>query len=168
MQAPRQNLTPEDWQDLNAWLDGELDNARNQEIQQKVRNCPTWARAFRELQRVDEIVEEWQAPAPSPSLESRIIYATRRRAGILKVVRYFVPLAAAAAVVIVALLSYVAYTFTPGQSREPASLVTQAPDSPRVDDSFIVENLDFISTYDVVINFETLQAIEKIEEVLGT
>lgn len=86
----------------------------------------------------------------------------------MKVVRYFVPLAAAAAVVIVALLSYVAYTFTPGQSREPASLVTQAPDSPRVDDSFIVENLDFISTYDVVINFETLQAIEKIEEVLGT
>jgi hypothetical protein len=83
------------------------------------------------------------------------VYASQRRGVVLRIVRYAAPLAAAAAVVLAVVLWHNKPDPT---STGPLVAVTQ------VDDEVVVENLDFFKDFQVVDNYQTLQAIDDLEK----
>ena len=66
-------LRQSDFEDLSAWLDGELPPGRAAEVQRMVHEDPLWRRAERELRGLHEALDSYAAPAPAPGLAGRIL-----------------------------------------------------------------------------------------------
>jgi len=135
---------------LSAYLDGELDRAQTERIERRLQEDPALAEAYRQLRAVEAALELWEPPGPPEDLAERII----RRAGrlgrplVLRVAKWLVPLTAAAAIMFVAVV---------------INRPRPQPVAPNAVEEFTTNNLDFFREYDVVANFDTLQAIDELE-----
>jgi len=175
-----ERLNPAQWEDLSAWLDGQLPPAEAERVERLVADAPAWQRAARQLRAAEAALEAYQAPTPAADLPERILRgvaaAERRRRRWVWAGRVAAPLAAAAAILLAVLLWYPAQTTTPAEPGSPPALaagegpalpgqqkVDQVLQGIRQEDRFVVENLDFFEDYDVVANFEVLQAIDRLE-----
>ena len=62
-----------DFENLSAWLDGELPAERAAEVERLVRENPVWRQAEQELCSLHEALDSYAAPAPAPGLARRIL-----------------------------------------------------------------------------------------------
>jgi len=162
--------------DLVAYRDGELDAPRHEQVRRLVRQDPTWRQAYEQMQAVDGLLDAYEAPPASPELAGRVIEhvydADRRRARLVWFARFAAPIAAAAAILLLALIVRNALT---GRVEEPVgpapAVVTEDPptgidkvleDVP-AEDRFVVAYYEMFRDLDVVENFEVLQAIDRLE-----
>jgi hypothetical protein len=123
-------------------------------------------------------MDSFAVPGGVDGLDERVIARTRRaarRAAVLRVAAWAVPAAAAAAIVLVVVAAF----SQPGKVRSgdpavagvaPAELVKSkayqgVPQAERPQlDEVIINHLSFFRDYEVAEDFETLQAIEKLEK----
>ena len=169
-------MTESDFEDLSAYLDGRLTPERAARVERLIASDSAWQEAWRRLQAVDEALGSVTIPPAPADLPDRII-ASVRGAGHRRrwtwLVRIGVPLAAAAAVLIVALILADNRDVEPAGA--PPSGIARHAESPAPaddgrqsagqDDALIVEYLDFFRDIDVLENYETLEAIERLEQV---
>ncbi|MFW6133503.1 MAG: hypothetical protein ACOC8F_06360, partial [Planctomycetota bacterium] len=137
------------------------------------------ARAAAELRALDELLRRYHAPAPD-ALAERICAARRpaRRAARLRLVaRWVAPAAAAVAAVVVAAVYLPALTSRPDATdraaqsdtppkpaqRTPAEEAPPAAPSRQRVEQVAMLGMDMFRDYDVVRNYETLAAIERLE-----
>jgi hypothetical protein len=187
-------LTQSEFEDLSAFLDGELAEEASREIARRVESDAAWASAHSELLALDRLLDAYTAPAVDERLAERICRPYRRASQrVLRSAgglwRRLVPLSAAAAVVIgLGILGVREYVSRDGGPVEPPSVAANDVEPPDAgpDDSddamdevdrglkdysraeqFAIVNLPMVRTvsdeYDVIANFETLQAIEQLE-----
>lgn len=150
-------LSQSDCDDLSAYWDGELSPRRAEQVDALLRVDPAWQDAHRQLQATDRALAAWSSPPCPQDLAGRILAQRRRpaRPAGLRVLRWLVPLEAAAAAAII-LAAVLLHPPAPVSGPDPAPAAQVAED-------FAAKNLDFFQDYDVVANFETLQAIEELE-----
>ena len=162
-----------DFEDLSAHADGQLDDDRAAVVEELIRTDAVWSAQWDRLQAVDRALDAYDVPAPPADLNDRILAGVRYRTRGRKLVfRLLVPLAGAAAAAAIIL---VAMTFGGNGDRTTPThngreIVEKTPIS-RPDDveQAIVENLDFVRDLNVLENYETLEAIERLELAsLGT
>ncbi len=175
-------LTQDEFDDLSAWLDGELPTDRAGEVERLVREDAAWSRAAAELEATDRALDAWTVPAPPADLAERIVESCSARRRRTIVFRWIAAGAAAAAIVVAAVaLTYVARRGAPAPSEDRIARTDdatdganqEAPPAPgtkvvdahlegvREGDRFVVENLDFFRNYDVLVNLETIEAVER-------
>lgn len=163
-------LTQSELEQLNAWLDGELEAQEASRVESLIASDPAWAQAAGELQSLDSLLGECEVEAAPAGLADRIIAASRReRSGsrlVIRIARYLAPAAAAAAAVVL----YVSLNEPAPQTSgggEVASVKAQ-----QEVDSVIVEHLGFFKQYDAlekiartdaVADEETLRALDNLE-----
>lgn len=165
-----QEMQQDDFDDLSAYVDGELSLADAQRVEQKIRDDEAWGRAYAELQALSSAMDAFEAPAAPAGLAERIKKNIRaqERPAVLRLVKWLAPAAAAAAVLIAATLVYKAQTHATNPGPVAQALPTAAPAVQKVDDAFIVENLEFFRDLDVLNNMETIEAVQSAEESVGT
>ena len=169
-------LTQSEMEQLNAWLDGELEAAEASRVEAMIASDAAWAQAAKELQSLDDMLGGYTVPAAPVDLAGRIIAAARREppAGqwTIRLVKYLAPLAAAAAVLIL----YVAFHH-PVETNLPGPDQVANSKSQQELDSVIVEHLGFFKQYDsvekashndTIADDATLQAIDQLEHSQGT
>jgi len=66
-------LGQSDFEDLSAWLDGELPAERAAEVKRLVDGNPVWRQAEHELRILNEALDGFAAPAPAQGLAGRIL-----------------------------------------------------------------------------------------------
>jgi anti-sigma factor RsiW len=66
-------LRQSDFEDLTAWLDGELTGQRAAQVERLVHDDPVWRRAEQELRSLHKAIDGYAAPAPAPGLARRIL-----------------------------------------------------------------------------------------------
>lgn len=177
-------LTQGEFEDLSAWLDGELSAEGARKVERLVREDAAWSRAAAELKATDRALDAWTVPAPTADLSERIIESCSARRRRTIALRWIAAGAAVAALVVAAVaLTYVARRGEPTPSDDriarqddgaPTNGALQdAPPSPGANvvdarlegvspkDRFVVENLDFFRNYDVLVNLETIEAVER-------
>ena len=66
-------LGQSDFEDLSAWLDGELSAERAAQVERLVHEDRLWRQAERELCSLHEALDSYAAPAPAPGLARRIL-----------------------------------------------------------------------------------------------
>jgi anti-sigma factor RsiW len=151
-------LTQQDRQDISALLDGELAPARADEVRRLIEADTAWRAAYDELRELDALLDNWQVAPPPADLNSRILAALGAPAG--ATLRRW--LAAGAAVAASIVLAAAVWLQLPASPTAPVGAQQAQQDSAEVD-ALIAENVEFFQAYEVVANFETLQAIEKVE-----
>ena len=163
-----EELKQADWEELSAYLDGELSGEQARRVRRRAEADPAWAEAIDHLRTLDVRLDAFSAPAAPPELAERIIRAARRepRGRVLTWRRVLTGAAAAAAVVALAIgVGRHAVRPAPDAPHEVAE--TGPPTPPGMSgeqlDEFAVENLGFFKDYDVLTDFETLEAIERAE-----
>ena len=122
-------LTQSEFENLSAWMDGELDVEQAEAVARKVEDDPVWAGAYRELLALDEMMDVWELPSPSAELTAKILARAKDRsgAGVLRFARWVMPAAAAAIFIIAITLSQSTRHSSSGRNTpRPASAV---PDS---------------------------------------
>jgi anti-sigma factor RsiW len=173
-------LEQSDFDDLSAWLDGELAADRAAEVGRLVAEDPAWLAAHEELRAVDAALGDWPAPQPRADLAERVIQHCRaagRRRQVVRVAAWLAPAAAAAAILLIVVAAMNRTTPTPPEGHVP---VAEKPIEAELDHSeafrnvpkreraelqeVLIENLSFFSNYDVLEDFDTLEAIDRIEE----
>jgi hypothetical protein len=181
-------LTPEQYEDLSAWLDGQLAPDQAEQVRRLCEQDPAWSAAQAEMKALDGLLDLYRPPTCPAGLAERIarevparVRPTRKT--VLQFARWLVPLAAAAAVLVGVLLhehfSAESGPATPGNGTRIATQNgTDGPDGSAGDvdrpdepapgegpavEEFVVQNLDFFQDYDVVSNFELLREIERLE-----
>ncbi len=155
-------------EDLSAWLDGELAPQEAHRLEQAVAGDAALAEARRELQKLDELLEAYTVPAPADDLADRVasgVRRARRQAVVIRLARWLVPAAAAAAVIIAAVLMNLAGTGEP-PSGTPAPIV-KAPTPVPSPAPVAAAAVSFFENYDVLVNMDTLEAIDRIERAPG-
>jgi anti-sigma factor RsiW len=164
-------LTQHELEALSAWMDRELTGESADRVAHKVRTDPAWQRELRRLESVDRALDYWTAPPAPDGLAERIVQASRRQRGpaspVLSWVRWVVPPAAAAAVLLVGMLVG-PFATSPELSPGPSQGTSARPGSPSQPppaavDKLVAENLDFFEQYDVVSNLDLLEAIGRQE-----
>ncbi len=175
---PGERLTDVEREDLSAYLDDELDAARRGEVERRVEAQPAWRRAHRELTAVDAALDSYTAPAPPAGLADRVLAHTRRsvrRRQVLRVVGWVAPVAAAAAILLIvfAVLSGPGETalppgspivHTPPGELEASQAYQDVPETERAQmEEVIIQHLSFFRNYEVLEEFETLEAIDRLE-----
>ena len=166
-------LGQSDLDDLSAWLDGELDAGRADEVANLVLTDPLWRRTHAELVMLAAALDTCDVPSAPGDLADSIMARSRRwgrRSLSARVVRVAVPLAAAASV-IVAVTFFAMHMRQLGSSSSPGAdpqiarpaAASQQPLTTAEQDKCIVKNLHFFRNYDVLVNYETLEAIERLE-----
>lgn len=156
-------LNENEWNDLSAYRDGELSPARRAEIEALLAGDAAWQAAHAELASLDALLDRCPPPPPAdPEMASRIIRNVRaaRPSFIIRLARYAAPIAAAAGI-LVAVAVWKNLTLTPEQAQLRQD--NRVLNSVKEDDRIIVENLDFFRDYDVVANYETLEALDQVE-----
>jgi hypothetical protein len=167
-----QPLTQHEFEDLSAWMDGELDGPRAEEIRRRVETDPAWAEAARELVRLDDALDAWRAPDAPGDLPERIVANVRRaaRPRVLRFRRVAIVASAAAAAIVLAVVITQRITPPPAPGpgddvagnnapradapEDPApgepggEIVAAALDDVPPSDRFVVENLGFFQSYD--------------------
>ena len=169
-------LTQSEMEQLNAFLDGELEAAEASRVEAMLASDTAWAQAARELQSLDGLLGEYTVPAAPAELAGRIIAAARRERPAsqwtIRLVKYLAPAMAAAA----ALILYVAF-YHPGETKPPAPNQVVNNNNQQDIDSVIVEHLPFFKQYeaadkishnDTVVDDATMQAIDQLEHSQGT
>ena len=142
-------LEPMDFEDLSAYFDGELPPQRRARIESMLRTDPAWRKAHEQIKAIDSALEACRAPAAPAGLAERIRREVRRagRPLVTRFEKWLAAASAAAAAIILALMLL----------HGPA-----APPSPQQTvEYFARENLDFFQDYNVVADFETLEAIDE-------
>ncbi len=185
-------LSQHDWDDLSAWLDGELPPEQAARVARAVAADPAWSTAADELRALDSLLVAHAAPEPAADLPARIRAAARnetrakRPAPVLRLVRWLAPAAAAAAVLIAAVA-----ILSPDGGKDPRPALSSSggrdagnggrADAAKVETTAEVldsateaeaeqlaeivamERLDMFRDYDIVKNYDTLAAIEQLE-----
>ena len=160
--TPGQN----DFENLSAFADGELDASRAAEIERLVQTDPQWQRAMRRLVDLDRALEAMSAPPVDPHLPDRIIDSIHRRirrGRLVWAARVGAALAAAAAIVIIAVvaLNNASHESQPaGGHHGPSVAVNKVAGDV---EERIIQHIDFYRDMEVVENYETLEAIESLE-----
>jgi anti-sigma factor RsiW len=164
-------LTQLEFEDLSAYLDGELDARRAAEVRARVESDPAWRGVHAQLQAVDAAMDAYAAPPAPADLPERVLAYVNREASqpvVIRLVRWAAPLAAAAAVLVAAGLLYRHLTASPGA---PGNAVRTAPapaaENNQAVESLVRDNLDFFKDLDVVANLDTLQEMDRMEGVEG-
>jgi len=162
-----------DFDDLSAFFDGELPPQEAAAIEQRIDTDPIWRQAYEELLALDVALGRQAAPPSRPDLAERIIQASRGMKGPSKVIpllRRLIPAAAAAAAIILLVVPFALRRGRPDESNRAANptpdaalVNTMLKDVPQ-QDRFVVENLEFFQNYDVLANYETLEAVDRLEE----
>jgi len=75
-----EKLSESELADLCAWLDGELDPRRNDEIDKLVESDPAWAQARRQMQSLSDVLDTWTGPEVPAELAHQIASQVRRPA----------------------------------------------------------------------------------------
>lgn len=167
-------LTQQDFEQLSAFLDGELGEADRAQVAERLAADEAWRRARSRLEALDIALDAYAVPPAPAGLAQRILQRTTRRRATVRWawprLRFLAPLAAAAALV-AALLVYhaVRQPAAPGpelanpQVVDPAPLPedTNAFEEPRLAelDGMVEDNLDFFRDLGVVNNLDTIEAI---------
>ena len=165
----QERLSQSDFEDLCAWRDGELPDARAGDVRQHLRAEGLWREALRELEVLDRALGALPEPPVPINLSDRIVHSVRRKVRngrVFRVLRIAVPLAAAAAVLVAAAL-WGDWSSSP-QSPDVPPVVQKGgaeahPERVAADDRLAREHLDFFRNMYVLENYETLEAIERIE-----
>ncbi len=174
-------LSEKDFEDLSAWTDGELSGSDADRVARLVAEASAWEQARRDLDDVDHALDAWTVPAAAEGLADRVLGRTRghrRRRRVLRVAAWVGPAVAAAAALLVALA---VFNSTP-PAEEAASVATgplqrEVKSSPAFEEippaerqqleEEIVRHLGLfrglMQDEEVVTDFETLAAIERIE-----
>lgn len=159
-----QKLEQSDFEDLSAHLDGRLDSARSADVEDLIQSDSAWGAAWRELQALDRVLDVYDIPSPPSGLADRVLESVRTRARRRRALRWVWPAAGAAAAAAVIVVAMLLSSARPDPNAPP--VVKKTPDvelSPQGVDQAIIESLDFVRDMDVLENFETLEAIERIE-----
>ena len=165
-----------DMERLSAWADGELTGPPAAEVERLVAEHPAWRGARRDLEAVDQALDAWQAPAAPEGLADRVLAHVRRASRsrqVLRVVGWLGPAAAAAAVLLIVM------TWSGGTRQvapQPSPIAAErvelenskayqsVPKAERAAiDEMIIMHLELFKNYEVVQDFDTLQAIERLE-----
>jgi anti-sigma factor RsiW len=152
-------------EELSAYVDGELPGPRAAIVAKLVEHNPVWARALAEMRAVDDALDQWCVPGVPAGLAEQIVLASRREVGRLRwwALRVSASIAAAAAIVLVALVLRGGGDLTTDPHVTSEHAVANA-EIREEDERLIVENLDFFRDFEVVDNYETLEAIERLEQ----
>ncbi|MGC9454849.1 MAG: anti-sigma factor family protein [Phycisphaerae bacterium] len=167
-----ERLKQTEWEELSAYVDGELTPDRAEQIRLKVETSPVWANALAELRALDARLDVWTPPEPPADLAERIVLSVpgKRHRRVVAFRRVLAATAAVAAAVVIAMLATRLDTKTAvddsprtadSEQYQPRD-TTEAP--AETVDEFAVENLGFFRDYDVLEDFETLRAIERLEQ----
>lgn len=164
-------LSQSELEQINAYLDGELEAEEASRVEAMIGSDPAWAQGARELRSLDSLLGEYEVEAAPAGLADRIIAASRReRSGtrlVIRLARYLTPVTAAAAAVVL----YVSF-YQPAQnnSDDGAGRISQREQQDV--DNVIVEHLGFFKQYeavdkisqtDTVADEETLKALDQLE-----
>ena len=160
-------LKQSDYDDLSAYVDGELHSARHAEVERLVRTDLTWQGEMEEIRRLNEVMAALDVPLAADDLPERIISTVHQRvhakhwAWAMRL-GASIGVAAAAAVVIVAIILT---NKTTNVSTTPplvpvASTTSQITEQ---NDKQIIETLDFYRDFEILENYETIEAIERLE-----
>lgn len=178
---PARDLTESEIEDLSAYLDGELPAERAEAIDRGFQADPAWRETRREFEEVDRLLDCYTVPPTSAELTGRIKSAVQkhaRRRQALRSVGWLAPVAAAAAIIVIGLAvfssDWLARPQTdiadgggttivkPELAQSTAFKAVPVEQRPALQEE-IIRNLTFFSDYEVVADFETLQAIEQID-----
>jgi len=150
-----------DFDDLSAWLDGELEDDRAEQVKRAAAPDGDLGQVHRELRELDEMLNTLTVPPAPAGLAERIIARTRRAARrrlVVRVVRWAAPVAAAAAVVIAVALHISWPPHQPPTTTPPVAIGDQPGKIDRPKD---VAKASFFADFDVLENYDTLEAMEK-------
>lgn len=165
-------LTQLDFENLSAYLDGELGGDLRAEVEQRIVADPAWRKAYAELASIEKSLDAYAAPAADADLAARILAGVRQaehRAMGWRVAKWLAGAAAAAACIT---LGFVLFTRpdvkpTPAMASVEVNKSTaykQVSPADRAQvETLIVENLGFFKNIDVAQDFETLKAVEQLE-----
>ncbi len=133
-------LKQSDFEDLSAWMDGELDVEQAERVARQVESDPVWAEAYRELLALDEMMDVWESPTVPAELTARILANAKDRPGakVLRFARWVLP-AVAAAVFIIAI------TLSQSTRQPPTGRRTGVRVAGAVPDSFVQGGLDLFT-----------------------
>ncbi len=181
---PARDLTESEIEDLSAYMDGECPAERAAAIERGFQTDPAWRETRRDFEEVESLLDCYTAPPASTELTGRIMLAvqkqTRRRRA-LRVASWLAPAAAAAAILLVGLAVFSGgwldgperpiagggqetgtVIVEPELAQSAAFQAVPAEQRPALQEE-IIRNLTFFNDYEVVADFETLQAIEQID-----
>ena len=142
-------------EDLAAFLDGELDEHREQEIRAHIEVCPRCRRAAELLKRSYDALEYLEAAEPPEGFADRVKSRVGRRT--------LAPLAAAAAVLLTIGLFYAGWNVRRG-SIQPENGHLAALAQLSEEERGVIENMDILENYEVLSDLELLAQYEMIEE----
>lgn len=155
-------LKPTELEQISAFLDGELPETQARQVAEMIERDPAWAAAANEFSRLDVLLEAWPTPRLAGDLTTSILSATRRKRPHPAWVQWMAPLAAAAAIVVAVTLFRPAPT-APGPKVADSTMQRTLEAVPQ-EDRFVVENLDVFEDYDVLVQYETLEALAALEQ----
>ena len=163
----RQKLEQSDLDDLSAHLDGQLDADRAAGVAELIRSDPAWREAWDQLWALDRMLDVYDVPPAPGGLDDRILESVRARVRRRKVLRRVWPLAGAAAAAAAVIVVLLVNSAQPGPGTRTPEATAQAPGlvdpSPQEVEQAIIEHLDFVRDLNVLENYETLEAIERVE-----
>jgi len=181
---PARDLTESEIEDLSAYLDGELQPERIAAVERGLQTDVAWRETQRDFDEVDSLLDCCTVPAASAELTGRIMSAVQkhaRRHNALRLASWLVPAAAAAAMLLVGLAVFSSgwldrpetpiaggdqgtntAIVEPELAQSAAFQAVPAEQRPALQDE-IIRNLTFFNDYEVVADFETLQAIEQLD-----
>lgn len=152
-----QRLTQADFEDLSAWLDGELDGERSARVAALVGADPVWRRARAELTALGVALDAYTVPDAPADLAERILRRvaaqSRRLPVVIRLARWLAPAAAAAGIVLAARVFYPPPAAVPPSRAEAEAIVR---------DNFGLMK-QYVEDREVVVNLETLEAIAELE-----
>ena len=168
----KRELKRSEFEDLSAWYDGELAGQRKGRVENLVATDALWGREYERLSRLDGLLDCCTIPADrraatgpvDADLAERIIRnvrgAVRPRPLLVRMLAAGgAGLAAAAAILVVVLLAEPAGP----PEHKPAAVVASRLKDVAAEDRFIVENLEFFENLHVLSNYESLEAIDRLE-----
>lgn len=148
---------------LVAYLDGELAGALREEVAQHVARCPQCAQELKELEAVRGLLQRWPvAEAKAEARDrawrrlqgARVAQPRRRAAWLRPLFRYALPIAAAVVVAVLVTIS----RQRPTETTVPEEMLAQLP---------VLENMDMLEVYDVLTEWENLEALTALEGAPG-
>lgn len=100
------DMSQVDHERLSAYFDGELNEVEARQVMQLIASQAQWAQAYAQLQALDDVLDTYETPSPAADLSARIIAASRQaqRPRAVRVLRIALPIAAAAAIALAAVL----------------------------------------------------------------
>lgn len=181
---PARNLTESEIEDLSAYMDGELQPERAAAVERGFQTDVAWRETRRDFEEVDALLDCYTVPPTSAELTGRIMQAVQkhaRRHKALRAASWLVPAAAAAAMLLVGLAVFSSgwldrpetpiagggqvtntVIVEPELAQSAAFQAVPAEQRPALQEE-IIRNLTFFNDYEVVADFETLQAIEQLD-----